>query len=105
MRGGRDRGGPYARDDDYGGRNGSYGSPRDYPSQYGDRYGDYDRRGGYDYERRPVYDDRRYEDDRSRYGAPANGYGMHFNNTILEVLAFCGKKFAWHCFTIPLACI
>ncbi|KAK4884547.1 hypothetical protein RN001_000818 [Aquatica leii] len=88
-RGGRDRGGPYARNDGYGRgpppRNppmgGGYG--RDYAG-YGDRYGDYDRGvpmrsypSEYDNigDRRPMYDDRRggYMDDRRGYG-PINGY-------------------------------
>lgn len=79
VRGGRDRNGPYARDD-YGSRNGGY---RDYPPAYPDRYPDYERaalpppRYAYD-DRRPLpYDDRRPlpYDDRDRFLPPSNGYG------------------------------
>jgi len=87
MRGGRDRGGPYSREDAYARgppRNGmgAYGGSRDYA--YGDRYGEYDRGApvrsyASDYDnmgdRRSMYDDRRgYMDDRRGY-PPPNGYG------------------------------
>lgn len=91
MRGGRDRGGPYSRDNGYGrgppprnGMSGGYGN-RDF--SYGDRYGDYDRGQPRNYEsdyggmgdRRPIYEDRRsYMDDRRGY-APPNGYGKLLN--------------------------
>lgn len=77
MRGGKDRGGPYARDG-FGPRprGGGFGG-RDYPP-YGDRY-DYDRArfDGYPDRRPGAYDDRRggsYMGDRGR--PSSNGYGL-----------------------------
>lgn len=104
MRGGRDRGGPYSRDDGgygrgpprngmggYGGGGGG-GGGRDYG--YGERYGDFDRNlplrnYGSEYEnmgdRRPMYDDRRgYMDDRRGY-EPPNGYGKLQLYGILQI--------------------
>ncbi|KAF5274360.1 hypothetical protein FQA39_LY07240 [Lamprigera yunnana] len=86
VRGGRERGGPYGRNDAYSRgppripMGGAYGGGRDY-SGYGDRYA-YDRGMPMRHyppeygmgERRPMYDDRRgYMDDQRGYG-PMNGY-------------------------------
>lgn len=88
MRGGRDRGAPYARDGGYGRPRNGGGFGRDHYGGGGDRYDRFDDRGGmggprggYDggYERRgPNYEDRRggssgYGGDRR--GGYNNGYG------------------------------